>query len=85
VRTSVTLERGAETVQSQLTFVFFDRSQIVVRGFGQYPLHGTGLLVNRAFRRPILGGSGRYVGASGELVSVRRRDGHYDQTLRFVR
>src|SRR4051794_30451801 len=82
---SIKLERSAETVQAQLTFLFANGSQIVVGGIGQFPLGGTGLLTNRSYRRPILGGSGRYIGARGELVSTRRADGHYDQTFRFVR
>jgi hypothetical protein len=83
---SIAIEDGAETVQAHLTFAFRDGSQISIDGIGQFPLDAKpGLLVDRPYRRPIVGGSGRYAGARGELVSVQRADGHYDQTFRFVR
>jgi len=84
-QTSIAIEDGAETVQAYFTFAFRDGSQIMVGGLGQFPLSGTGLLVDRKYRRAILGGTGRFVGARGQLTSVMRADGHYDQTFRFVR
>lgn len=83
-QTSIGLESGAETVQVAATFEL-RHGQVVVGGLSQYPTDGTGNVAGQTFVRPVLGGTGRYAGAHGTLTSVRRADGTYAQTLRFVR
>lgn len=82
-QTSIRLEQGAETVQGVLTFEFGHGNAVVVGGLSQYPHKGTGTIVNREFVRAVLGGTGKYAGAAGTLVSKRRPDGNYEQELRI--
>ena len=82
-QTSIKLESGAETVQGILTFEFGRGNALVVGGLSQYPRRGTGTIVNRKFVRAVLGGTGKYAGASGTLTSKRRPDGNYEQEFRL--
>lgn len=83
-QTSIRLEGGAETVQGVLTFEFGKGNSVVVGGLSQYPHTGTGTIVNRKFVRAVLGGTGKYAGATGTLTTKRRPDGNYDQDLRIT-
>jgi|SRR5919199_2472130 hypothetical protein len=82
-QTSIKLESGAETVQGILTFEFGRGNALVVGGLSQYPRRGTGTITNRKFVRAVLGGTGKYAGASGTLTTKRRPDGNYEQELRL--
>jgi hypothetical protein len=83
-QTSIRLEHGAETVQGILTFEFGNGNSVVVGGLSQYPHAGTGTIVNHKFARAVLGGTGKYAGATGTLISKRRPDGNYEQELRLT-
>ncbi|HEY8578248.1 MAG TPA: hypothetical protein VIL72_00065, partial [Beijerinckiaceae bacterium] len=80
-QTSIRAEQGGLTVNGLLTYQL-RRGDLVVGGLSSFPLGGTtGLRKGRFFERPILGGTGAYAGARGELRSVRRADGTYDQVF----
>jgi hypothetical protein len=80
-QTSIALESDLETVQAMITYDFRHGDRITVGGIGQYPRGDTGLVENQEFERPILGGTGRYAGASGTVTSVRRHDNSYEHTF----
>jgi hypothetical protein len=80
-QTSISLDSDSETVQAMITYDFRDGDRITVGGIGQYPRGDIGLVGNEEFERPILGGTGRYAGASGTVTSVRRSDGSYEHTF----
>jgi hypothetical protein len=80
-QTSIALDRDSETVQAMITYDFRDGDRITVGGIGEYPRGDLGLIENQEFERPILGGTGRYSGASGSVTSVRRPDGGYEHTF----
>jgi hypothetical protein len=80
-QTSISLDSDSETVQAMITYDFRNGDRITVGGIGQYPRGDTGLIENQEFERPILGGTGRYAGASGTVTSVRRPDGSYEHTF----
>jgi hypothetical protein len=82
-QTSIKLEQGAETVQGILTFEFGQGNTIIVGGLSQFPLRGTGTIINKPFARAVLGGTGKYAGAAGVLISKRRPDGNYEQEFRL--
>ena len=59
--------------------------QISIFGQSRYPGGAGSLLrINRAFVRPIVGGTGTYFAVSGEMLTVRNEDNTYTHTLLFV-
>ena len=61
---------GQELRASNLTFVFGDEAdQLVVGGISLYPAAGATLAPGTKTVRPVLGGSGKYDGARGQVVS----------------
>ena len=61
---------GQELRASNLTFVFGDEAdQLVVGGISLYPPAGATLAPGTKTVRPVLGGSGKYDGARGHVVS----------------
>lgn len=59
--------------------------QISVFGQSRYPGGAGSLLrINRAFQRPIVGGTGAYFAISGQMLTVRNEDNTYTHTLLFV-
>ena len=65
------LPGNQEIRSSNLTFVFDgEANQIVVGGISLYPAAGSTIAVGTKTIRPILGGSGTYAGARGEVVST---------------
>jgi hypothetical protein len=83
-QTDIKLEHGMETVQGMLTYELGPGNQLVVGGLSEYPLTGTGLLKGKTFVRPVLGGSGKYAGAHGEVSSKQLLDGRYDQVFKLT-
>jgi hypothetical protein len=65
------LPGNQEIRSANLTFVFGDdANQIVLGGTSLYPAAGATIAVGTKTIRPILGGSGTYAGARGEVVST---------------
>ena len=64
------VSEGQELRASNLTFVFGDEAdQLVVGGISLYPPAGATLAPGTKTVRPVLGGSGTYDGARGQVVS----------------
>lgn len=62
---------GLELRASNLVFVFgSEANQMVVGGISLYPPTGATLAPGQRTVRPVLGGSGTYDGASGQVVST---------------
>ncbi|PHX60517.1 MAG: hypothetical protein CK552_05475 [Actinobacteria bacterium] len=62
---------GEEIRSSNLTYVFGrETSQLVVGGISLYPPGGATLATGQSVIRPVIGGSGIYVGARGQVVST---------------
>ena len=62
---------GQELRGSNLTFVFgSEENQLVVGGISYYPSAGATLAPGQKTTRPLLGGSGIYEGARGQVVST---------------
>lgn len=65
------LPGGQEIRGSNLTFVLgSEADQIVVGGISYYPSAGATLAPGQKSTRPVLGGSGAYAGARGEVIST---------------
>lgn len=64
------VSEGQELRASNLTFVFGDEAdQLVMGGVSLYPPAGATLAPGTKTVRPVLGGSGKYDGARGQVVS----------------
>jgi hypothetical protein len=62
---------GQELRTSNLTFVFgAEKDQMVVGGVSLYPPAGATLAAGQTTIRPVIGGSGKYSGARGQVVST---------------
>lgn len=80
-QTSIALTSDAEIVQTLITFHFSGNDSITIGGISRYPKGDVGLISGASYDRPILGGTGKYADARGELETVRLPDGRYDQTF----
>jgi hypothetical protein len=59
--------------------------QIVVMGVPDYPPNAAEFNAAQPVVRAILGGTGKYMGARGQLTSTRNADGSYTQVFTLVR
>jgi hypothetical protein len=75
---------GLELRGSNLTFVFGDEAdQLVIGGISLYPPATATLAAGTRTVRPILGGSGRYFGARGQVVSTNLGANGWTHILRI--
>ena len=80
-------EAGDEIRISSLVFAFGKdgQSQIVVGGTAVYPAEGPTIAVDAVTTRPILGGSGRFAGASGTAQTKHLADDTWVHTFALGR
>lgn len=78
---------GDEIRIGTLVFSFGDRnaSQVVVQGSAHYPGQGSTIAAGDSTVRPIVGGSGRFAGLSGNAVTEHLDDGTWVHYLSFHR
>ncbi|MFV2063279.1 MAG: cupin domain-containing protein, partial [Chloroflexota bacterium] len=78
-------DKGDEIRISALVFSFDDdeASQVVVGGSAGYPAQGPTIVAGDTTVRSIIGGSGRFAGASGSAVTVHLEDGSWVHYLKF--
>lgn len=77
---------GLELRGSNLTFVFGEEAnQLVVGGVSLYPPTGATLAPGQRTVRPILGGSGEYEGARGQVVSTNLGSDGWTHVFRIRR
>jgi hypothetical protein len=76
------LERRA----TSMFFTFADRKdQIIVFGVADYSPSAPEFEAGQAAVRAILGGTGKYMGARGQLASTRNDDGSYTQVFTLLK
>jgi hypothetical protein len=69
-----------------LSFTFSDRQdQIIVLGVVDYAPSGAEFNAGQPVVRAILGGTGKYMGARGQLTSTRNADGSYTQVFTLLK
>ncbi|MGE5209086.1 MAG: hypothetical protein ACM3KL_07125 [Alphaproteobacteria bacterium] len=89
-KTLIKLASDAKTnLENRATLLFFtfdDRQdQIVVYGIADYPSAAGEFSAGQPVVRPILGGTGKYMGARGQLTSTRNADGSYKQVFTLLK
>jgi hypothetical protein len=76
-------------VENRATLLFFTfggrKDQIVVYGITDYSPTAGEFAVGQPVVRPILGGTGKYMGARGQLTSTRNADGSYTQVFTLLK
>jgi hypothetical protein len=83
-QTDIKIEHGTETVQGMLTYQLGTGNEIVVGGLSANPLSASRFLVkNKTFVRAVLGGTGKYSGASGTVTTKRLTSTRYLQVFRL--
>jgi hypothetical protein len=77
---------NAEKRATLLFFTFSDaQDQIIAVGVHDYSPTAAEFNAGRSVVRAILGGTGRYMGARGQLTSTRNADGSYTQVFTLLR
>ena len=65
------MPNGQELRSSNLTFVFgAEKDQMVVGGVSFFPPTGATIAIGQSTTRPVMGGSGKYSGARGQVIST---------------
>lgn len=86
VLSSVVESAGVEIEKRMRNVVFLlGDGQIVANGMGLYPRTEQVLVVNVSHRIPIVGGTGKYLGARGEVSTTRYADGTYRHVLTLLK
>ncbi|NDE57492.1 MAG: hypothetical protein EB071_11545 [Gammaproteobacteria bacterium] len=76
----------AEIRIASFSFMFTSKDQIYVQGANFYVSDkNPGLIVGSPVYRIVCGGTGKYLGARGEVVSTRLLDGSYKHVFRLMR
>lgn len=78
-------EDGSE-LESRMTVAVFSfgngtSDRLMIEGVGQYPRAGSTVKVAGALERAIVGGTGKYAGARGTVVSTHLEDGSWQHVL----
>jgi hypothetical protein len=78
--------RTGETLEERVgTLVYaFGEDELVVTGGTSYPLGSAEMAAGQPQRRAVVGGTGRYLGVRGEVVTTRNGDGTYSHEFTLV-
>jgi len=69
-----------------LFFTFADgKDQIIAFGAADYSASAPEFDAGRPVVRPVLGGTGKYIGARGQVTSTRNGDGSYTQVFTLLK
>lgn len=75
--------------EKRATILFFTfnsgQDQIMALGAGDYPPTAAEFGADQPVVRAILGGTGKYIGARGQLTSTRNKDGSYMQVFTLLK
>lgn len=80
-------ETPGDLLETRLRTVVFNLKdgQINASGVAVYPTDNAYLAVNRPVRIAVVGGTGKYIGARGQMVTTRRDDGTYRHVLTLLK
>lgn len=91
IMTTTRIDRSVEGegIESRVTLGVFsftgeDRDQVMLQGVGLYPATDSTFKSDSSLVRAIIGGTGRYQGASGDVLSTHLADGTWRHVFRFT-
>jgi hypothetical protein len=88
ILTTVDIPDGAGDVLEdrvgQLVFDLGDGSMIVVSGASVYPEQSVEMAINNPQVRAVIGGTGDFIGARGQVTTVRNEDGSYEHSFEIL-
>jgi len=88
--TTVDIVESGETVQDRITEIVFDFPDVgtlVIGGKSVYPFNASGteeMTPNNPQTRPVLGGTGDFLGAQGQVETIRNLDSTYSHKFELV-
>jgi hypothetical protein len=68
----------------QLVFDMGDGGMLIVAGTSVYPDKSVEMAANAPQIRAVIGGTGAYIGARGQVTTVRNADGSYEHSFELV-
>lgn len=81
----VTLGKAEDEVRHREIVFGLKGGQLVAQGVSAYPASTTEVAANRPVVIAIVGGTGDYIGARGEVTTSRRADGSYRHVITLLR
>jgi hypothetical protein len=69
---------------AQIMINFGHADSLVVAGSAVYESGDTEMRANHMQHRAVVGGTGRFIGARGEMITVRRDAGHYEHHITLI-
>lgn len=84
---TVDLAGGTETVEDRVgefTIDFGSGSSLLVSGKAVFAATATEMSNEAPQTRPVIGGTGTYIGARGQITSIHHADGTCDHTIELV-
>jgi hypothetical protein len=76
-------------LERRATLLFFTfagaKNQIIAFGAADYSPSAPEFEVGQPVVRPVLGGTGKYMGARGQVTSTRNSDGSYTQVFTLLK
>ncbi len=85
--TTVDIPDGDDLLEDrvgQLVFDLGDGDMLVVAGSSVYPPGGVEMAAEAGQVRAVIGGTGAFIGARGQVTTIRAADGHYDHSFELV-
>jgi len=79
---------GSPEVDRRMTSAVFSFSngpsdRILIEGIGLYPASGATVKVDATLERAVIGGTGKYAGAQGTVMTTHLEDGSWQHVLRL--
>lgn len=84
---TIDLPRGQSEFEDRignLVFAFADSDSIVVAGATVYAQDATEMNANHPQARAVIGGTGKYLGARGQVTTTRNEDGTYEHAFKLI-
>jgi hypothetical protein len=80
---------GNANLERRATLLFFtfadDKDQIIAFGAADYSPSAPEFDAGQSVVRPVFGGTGKYIGARGQVTSTRNMDGSYTQVFTLLK
>ena len=80
---------GNANLERRATLLFFTfaegKDQIIAFGAADYSPSTAEFDAGKSVVRPVLGGTGKYIGARGQVTSTRNTDGSYTQVFALLK